>query len=142
MFWVHCSHCTGAAGLNPYAHGRLLAITPKALATAWRLRQLKVDHIHAHFAMDCTTCAGIASSISGIPFSFTVHAYDLYCTTPKLRNDTLSWKLRHAHKVFAVSEYAANLLRQSLPAAERDRVHTVYVGILLDLFRMQPPPPP
>ena len=140
VFWVHCSHCTGLESLNPYAHGRLLAITPKALATAWRLRQLKVDHIHAHFATEAATCAGIASSISGIPFSFTAHAYDLYCTTPKVRNDTLSWKLRHAHKVFAVSEYAANLLRQSLPAAKRDRVHTVYVGILLNLFRVEPPP--
>lgn len=130
-----------AAGLNPYAHGRLLAITPKALATAWRLRQLNVDHIHADFATDPATCAGIASSISGIPFSFTGHAYDLYCTTPRLRNDTLIWKLRHAHKSFAVSKYATNLLRQSIPATERNRVHTVYVGVLLHLFRIEPPPP-
>ena len=130
-----------SAGLNPYTHASLLAILPKALATSWRLRRLNVDHLHAHFATHTTTCAGIAGVVSGIPFSFTAHAYDIYCTTPKLRNDTLCWKLRHAHKVFAVSEYGANLLRQRLPIAHRDRVHTVYVGIPMHLFRPEPSPP-
>jgi colanic acid/amylovoran biosynthesis glycosyltransferase len=46
-----------AAGLNPYAHAAIVAIAPKALATAWRLRRLKVDHIHAHFATHTATCA-------------------------------------------------------------------------------------
>jgi colanic acid/amylovoran biosynthesis glycosyltransferase len=130
-----------ASGLNPYAHVSLIIITPKALATAWRLRQAKVDRIHAHFATHTATCAGIAGMVSGIPFSFTAHAYDIYCTTPKLRNDMLGWKVRHAIQVFAVSEYAATFLRQSLPAADGDRIHTVYVGIPMHLFCKEPPPP-
>jgi colanic acid/amylovoran biosynthesis glycosyltransferase len=130
-----------AAGLNPYTHTALVAITPKALATSWRLRRLKVDHIHAHFATHPTTCAGIAGVVSAISFSFTAHAYDIYCTTAKLRNDTLCWKLRHAKKVVAVSEYGANLLRQRLTVADRDRVCTVYVGIPMHLFSVERPPP-
>lgn len=130
-----------ATGLNPYAHTSLLAVTPKALATAWCLRRAQIDHIHAHFATHTATCAGIAGRVSGIPFSFTAHAYDIYCTTPKLRNDTLDWKLCHATQIFAVSEYAASLLRHRLPAADRDRVHTLYVGIPMNLFREEPPQP-
>jgi glycosyltransferase involved in cell wall biosynthesis len=78
--------------------------------------------------------------VSNVPFSFTAHAYDIYCTKTKLRNETLDWKLRHAVQVFAVSKYAMCLLLQRQPAAA-ERIHSVHVGIPLDLFREEPPPP-
>jgi glycosyltransferase involved in cell wall biosynthesis len=129
-----------AAGLNMYAHASLIATAPKALATAWRLRRVKVDRIHAHFATHTTSCAGIAGRVCRIPFSFTAHAYDIYCTTPKLRNRTLSWKLRNAQLCFAVSAYAAGVLRQRTPAAS-DHIHIVYVGIPMDVFSEKAPLP-
>ena len=122
------------AGLNIYAQGKLIALVPKAMATAWRLRQEKVDWIHAHFASHTATCAGIVASLIGIPFSFTAHAYDVYNTTPRHRNKTLHWSLRHATRVFAVSHYMADLLRKRLPK-RNDHISTAYVGIPLDLFR-------
>ncbi|WNM58125.1 glycosyltransferase [Candidatus Nitrospira allomarina] len=127
-----------AAGLNPYAHLSIFVITPKALATAWRLRSMKIDRIHAPFATHTATCAGIAGSVSGIPFSFTAHAYDLYCTTLKLRNDTLSWKIRHASDVFGVSDYGIRKLRQIVPKCTH--IHLVRVGIFLNLFTPEPFP--
>jgi glycosyltransferase involved in cell wall biosynthesis len=129
-----------AAGRNIYAYAGLIAVAPKALATAWRLRRTNVDRIHAHFATHTTACAAIAGRVCGIPFSFTVHAHDIYCTTPKLRNNTLIWKLHHAYQVFAVSEYAADLLRQKAPDVV-DRLYTVYVGIPLDVFGEKAPLP-
>ena len=102
---------------------------------------LKIDHIHAHFATHTTTCAGIAAKVIGIPFSFTAHAYDIYCTSPNLRNDTLVWKVQNAHKVFAVSEYMKNLLLQKLPIELHNRVQTIYVGIPLHVFVEDPPKP-
>lgn len=149
--WVLCTHLGSvlrtllpllrATGLNLFGHARLLAVTPKALATAWRLKRARVDRIHAHFASLPTTCAGIAASISGIPFSFVAHSFDVYCTSAYLRNDTLDWKLRHAVQVFAVSEHISAVLRGMLPVAESDRIHTVYVGIPMGLFREEPAPP-
>ena len=130
-----------AAGLNPYAHARVLAVTPKALAAAWRLRRASVDHIHAHFANQTADCAAIAGSVSGIPFSFTAHAYDIYSTAPRMRNTTLGWKVRHAARAFAVSDFAAERLRAHLPEAGRGRVQTVRVGIPMHLFHAEPPPP-
>jgi colanic acid/amylovoran biosynthesis glycosyltransferase len=130
-----------AAGLNPFVQASILAVAPKALATAWWLHRGRVHRIHAHFASHTATCAGVASAVSGIPFSFTAHAYDIYCTAISLRNDTLDWKLRHAIQVFAISEHGGNLLRARLAAADRRRVHRVYVGISLDLFKEQAPLP-
>ena len=130
-----------AAGRSLASHARLVAVTPKALAAAWRLRGLGVERLHAHFANQTADCAAIAGTVADLPFSFTAHAYDIYSTAPKLRNATLDWKLRHAARVFAVSNYARDLLRARLPEADRERVSTAYVGIPTALFQPEPPPP-
>ena len=129
-----------AAGANPWAHAKLVAVTPKALAAAERLSRLGVEHVHAQFANQTADCAAIAASVAGLPFSFTAHAYDIYQATPRQRNDTLPWKLRHAARVFAVSDFAVRLLRGRMPAGDGTRVGTAYVGIPTDLFRVAPPP--
>src|SRR5262249_39207664 len=108
---------------------------------AWRLPRLGVERLHAHFANQTADCAGIAGSVAGLPFSFTAHAYDIYSTDPRVRNATLDWKLRHAARVFTVSNFARDLLRAQLPEADRERVCTAYVGIPTGLFRAEPPPP-
>ena len=124
-----------AAGGNVWAHAKLVAVTPKALAMAWRLHRAGVEHVHAHFANQTADCAAIAATVAGIPFSFTAHAYDIYQSTPRQRNDTLRWKLGHAGRVFAVSDFATRLLRSLLPTTLAERVQTAYVGIPMDLFR-------
>jgi len=128
LFGLHLS-----AGFNVWAHASLLMIAPKALATGWRLSGSNVDRIHAHFASHTATCAAIGGYLSGIPFSFTAHAYDIYHRSYRHRNDTLDWKLRHAAQIFTVSRYAASRLLARWPSIA-DRVHTVYVGIPLGLF--------
>jgi len=128
------------AGKSGWSHLRLTAVTPKALAAAARLRRLGVEHLHAHFANQTADCAAIAGGVAGLPFSFTAHAYDIYSQAPRQRNATLDWKLTHAARAFAVSNYARDLLRARLPESERGRVSTVYVGIPTTLFRSEPPP--
>jgi len=128
------------AGRSGWSHLRLVAVTPKALAAAWRLRRLGVERLHAHFANQTADCAAIAAGVAALPFSFTAHAYDIYSQAPRQRNATLDWKLAHAARVFTVSDYARDLLRARLPEPERERVSTVYVGIPTTLFRAEPPP--
>jgi glycosyltransferase involved in cell wall biosynthesis len=54
----------------------------QAAMIADQLRQAPdVRHIHAHFCHGATTVAWLASKMSGIPFSFTAHAKDLYSPT-------------------------------------------------------------
>jgi glycosyltransferase involved in cell wall biosynthesis len=130
-----------AASGSIWSLARVLAVTPKALAAAWRLRRLGVERLHAHFANQTADCAAIAAGVAGLPFSFTAHAYDIYSTAPRQRNATLDWKLRHAARVFTVNRYARDLLRERLTAVEQGRVCTAYVGIPTALFRPEPQPP-
>ena len=128
-----------AAGRNPWAHAKLVAVTPKALAAAWCFHRLGVEHVHAQFANQTADCAALAAAVAGIPFSFTAHAYDIYQSAPRQRNDTLGWKLRHAARAFAVSDFATRLLRARLAPADAARVQTAYVGIPMALFRAEAP---
>lgn len=130
-----------AAGANPWAHLKLLAVTPKALASAWRMRRLGVEHVHAHFANQTADCAAIAASVAGVPFSFTAHAYDIYQSTPRQRNETIGWKLTHAARAFTVSDFGGRFLRAT-SANDGERIRTAYVGIPMELFRAEPPASP
>jgi glycosyltransferase involved in cell wall biosynthesis len=129
------------AGRGLWAQLRLIAVTPKALAAAWRFERLGVERIHAHWATVTADCAAIAGVVSGLPFSFTAHAYDIYSQAPEVRNATLGWKLRHAEQIFCVSNFLTELIRRQLPPERRERVTTTYVGIPMHLFRAEPPPP-
>lgn len=54
-----------------------LAVYPKGLWLAQFAREWRSEHIHAHWASTPSTMAMIASEISGIPWSFTVHRWDI-----------------------------------------------------------------
>src|SRR5215207_5815764 len=73
--WWEVLH--GAWGSANYVIGGL-AILPKAARFAEEMQTLGVTHIHAHFANHPTVAALAAHRLTGIPFSFTAHAHDLY----------------------------------------------------------------
>jgi colanic acid/amylovoran biosynthesis glycosyltransferase len=54
-----------------------LAVFPKGLWLARLARRQNVDHIHAHFASTNATVALVAGLVSGIPWSFTAHRWDI-----------------------------------------------------------------
>src|SRR5205809_4427820 len=57
-----------AAGFNVYTHASLIAIAPKALATAWRLRPAQVGPTPAHFPSHPTLHPRTPGRVSGNPF--------------------------------------------------------------------------
>jgi glycosyltransferase involved in cell wall biosynthesis len=99
-----------------------------------------VRHLHAHFAHGTTTVTWYASRITGVPFSFTGHARDIY--TEKLNpGGLLRRKIHAAHFVVTCTE--AN--RRHLQAVgEGASVHRVYHGLNVDFARIlaagAPPP--
>ena len=92
-------------------------------------------HFHAHFAHSPGSVARYAAMLTGLPFSFTGHAKDVYTQNPA----SLAEKLRHA--VFAVTCTGHNRDYLERLAAGRTPVHLVYHGIDLSLFAPGPPPP-
>jgi glycosyltransferase involved in cell wall biosynthesis len=95
-----------------------------------------VVHLHAHFAHTPTSVALYASELSGIPFSFTAHAKDIYTSHPaKLRR-----KISRARFVVTCTEcnrqYLSNIA-EGLPTP----IYTIYHGIDLSRFSFSPEPP-
>lgn len=93
-------------------------------------RTAGIRHIHAHFANAPTAVARFASLMSGIPFSFTAHAKDLYLTPKRV----IMRRARAASFVSTCTRYNADYLRGLLGADEAHKINLVYHGIDLGHF--------
>ena len=95
-----------------------------------------IEHIHAHFASSAASVASLASSLSGIPFSITAHAKDIFHES--VQPEELERKLASARMTFTVSEFNLQYLRSNYPAVS-DRVIRLYNGMHLDDFAYSSP---
>ena len=84
-----------------------------------------VRHLHAHFCHGATTVAWLASLMTGLPFSFTAHAKDIYCESLNPAG-LLRRKMRAARFVVTCTDANREHLLKIEPAAE---VHCVYHGL-------------
>ena len=88
-----------------------------------------VTHLHAHFAHSPASVAMFSSQLSGLPFSFTAHAKDIYTSDPR----QLREKLALAEFVITCTEFNRQHLRQlsdGMPVS----IHRMYHGIDTALF--------
>ncbi len=96
------------------------------------LRRGKVTHLHAHFANVPTTVAEIVKHLTGIGYSFTAHAKDVYLTPPS----ELARKIKEAECVLTCTasnqRYLAGLADQGTP------VRLAYHGVDVSRFRALP----
>ena len=101
-----------------FAHGILLAG--------------RYSHLHAHFCHDATTVAWITSMLTGLPFSFTAHAKDIY---QKRQNpdDLLARKIKASEFVVTCTRVNADTLRGY--ADHPSKIHAIYHGLDTRLFR-------
>jgi glycosyltransferase involved in cell wall biosynthesis len=103
-----------------------------ALALADRvLRAPDIRHLHAHFAHDTTTITWLAARMTGLTFSFTAHAKDIYAHRMNPRG-LLRRKLRAA--TFVVTCTEANRLHLET-LADGTPVHLLYHGLNDDFVR-------
>jgi glycosyltransferase involved in cell wall biosynthesis len=92
-----------------------------------------IRHFHAHFAHSPTSVAMFASFLSGIPFSFTAHAKDIYTSDSR----QLREKIGLAKFVVTCTEYNRKHLKQTALGerlAVATPVHRIYHGIDMKLF--------
>ncbi|MEJ2100391.1 MAG: glycosyltransferase family 4 protein [Desulfobacterales bacterium] len=94
---------------------------------------LKIGHLHAHFAHSPASVAMFASILSGLPFSFTAHAKDIYTSDPRQLRD----KLVRARFAVTCTEYNRRFL-MGLSEAHAGRIHRIYHGIDTTLFSLNP----
>jgi glycosyltransferase involved in cell wall biosynthesis len=98
----------------------------QAALIAYELRNCPdVKHLHAHFCHGATTVAWLASILTGLPFSFTAHAKDIYCESLNPAG-LLKRKMRAAK--FVVTCTDAN--REHLEGVDDETpVHCLYHGL-------------
>jgi glycosyltransferase involved in cell wall biosynthesis len=90
-----------------------------------------VGHLHGHFCHGVATITWFASRLTGIPFSFTAHAKDIYQAELNPGN-LLERKLGAARFVATCTCANASVLRLRHPRP--DDVHTIYHGLDSDYF--------
>jgi glycosyltransferase involved in cell wall biosynthesis len=101
------------------------------LATMLGDRSSRVTHVHAHFAHDPTLIAMLVNRLTGIPFSFTAHARDLYQTAPHVIGE----RIAAAQAAITCCQANLELMTRVAPAGARDKVRVVHNGVDLGAFR-------
>lgn len=99
-----------------------VTVFPKGLWLARIAMQHGVDHIHAHWASTSATVAAIASLVSGIPWSFTAHRWDI----PE--NNLLKKKAESAKFARTIDEQGARELA-ALIQPHQYKVNTIHMGV-------------
>lgn len=125
--WSALAQCEGYTASEIY-QGMLL--TQQVVAKG-------VTHLHAHFATSATAVARVASLATGVPYSFTAHAKDIFHES----NDEalLSRKFADAKQVVTVSEFNLRDLRHRF-GASRVTIRRIYNGIPLQNYPLRQAP--
>ena len=110
----------------------------QAINLAAALQNRNIRHMHVHFASTPTTVARLASAMTGIPYSFTAHAVDIFQNS--VSSDDLRAKLEQAHHAITISRFNLQYLRRLFPAST-SRLHLVRNGLELDRFPYRDPRP-
>jgi glycosyltransferase involved in cell wall biosynthesis len=101
---------------------------------AKRIQEDGITHIHAHMAHTCTQVAMLVSMMTGIPYSFTAHAYDIYTA------NQADLKKRIDGAQFIATCTGANVehLKKLAGPEQADKVRLQYHGVDLDRFSLDP----
>lgn len=119
-----------------YAQGEDPREIYQALCIAGHVHHRQITHLHAHFATSATGVARLVSLFTGIPYSFTAHAKDIFHESVNPRD--LQQKLADAHHVITVSDFNLNYLQHGYGEAAQ-RVQRIYNGLDLVRFPFQCP---
>ena len=92
-----------------------------------------VDHLHAHFGSDAATVAMLAARLTGLPFSFTAHAKDIFHSAVNL--NLLRQKIGEARFVVTVSDFNRHHLLDLVGQKCAEKIVRLYNGIDLDRFK-------
>jgi glycosyltransferase involved in cell wall biosynthesis len=103
----------------------------QAVHVGLRLRQMGIDHVHAHFAGMAARTAFWINKFFSITFSFTAHANDIF--SPRQFEIGLDKLCGAARAIITETDYAARFLCERFPHSA-DRVHRIYNGLDLAEF--------
>jgi glycosyltransferase involved in cell wall biosynthesis len=97
-----------------------------------------ITHVHAHYANTPTAIAQFVHQFTGISYSFTAHAKDIYLSRPAALAD----KMRMAHFVVTCTAYNQRYLAALADQGLDGHIHCIYHGLNLRAFPADVSVPP
>ncbi|HEY9200450.1 MAG TPA: glycosyltransferase family 4 protein [Gammaproteobacteria bacterium] len=95
-----------------------------------KVKESGVEHIHAHWATYPSTSALILSKNSGIPFSFTSHAHDIF-----LEDHMLKTKINESMFSVTISKYNKQRLAKQLNIDIASKMNVIHCAIDIDTYK-------
>ena len=100
-----------------------LAVMPKSVFIANFLQAKGITHIHAHWGSTTATMAYIVSRLSGIPWSVTLHRWDIK------ENNMLKEKIKLVKFVRCISEDGKTELSKIIGTGFEDKIKVIHMGV-------------
>lgn len=115
---------------------RTLLHFAEAVYLAAEVEKRHIHHIHVHFALNAATLALVVERLTGVPFSFTAHANDIFADQVILRE-----KIEAARFIVAISEYNKRFLVEYAGNPQiAEKIHVIHSGIPIADFSPEAQP--
>ncbi|MBJ6751579.1 glycosyltransferase [Geomonas anaerohicana] len=102
------------------------------------VKKENVQMLHAHFATESALTAMLASEITGVPFSFTAHAYDIFISNEGAPGETLGRRLKllvqSAARVFTISDFNKKRIVDLTSEDYSAKISVIHCGIVPERF--------
>lgn len=124
--WSQLSACGKTSGTEMH----------QALQLAQQIRSRGIDHIHAHFATTAASVARVSSLFTGVAYSFTAHAKDIFHES--VDPVDLAQKIEDASAVVTVSDFNVQFLAARFNGLAH-KCRRIYNGLDLEQFHFARP---
>ena len=115
---------TAPGGIKGHVYN--LIYFAEAVVLAHHMQARGVVHLHNHIAKSSCTVAMLASAVSGIPYSFTLHGPDIFFEPYHWRLDA---KIARAAFVACISHFCRSQAMIFSDKAHWERLHIVHCGV-------------
>ncbi len=110
----------------------LIYLTEACKLSYWLIAH-RSQHLHAHFGTNSAEIAMLASVLSGVPFSFTVHGPEEF---DKPKSIGLSTTINISKFVVAISSFGRSQLYRWAHYADWHKVQVVHCGLEADFYNV------
>ncbi len=118
---------------NPKVFFKNLSVLPKGTYIASIITKFNIDHIHAHWGSTTSTIAWVASELTGIPWSATLHRWDINET------NLLRDKLKSAKFFRCISKNGKEKLLNIVGAEFEAKTTVIHMGVTIPFEKREIP---
>jgi len=112
---------------NFYILIKNIAVLPKSIYISDVFKRNNIKHIHAHWGSTTSTMTCIASRLSGIPWSLTLHRWDIK------ENNMLEEKVKSSKFVRCISENGKNELLEIIGTDFKNKIKVIHMGVKIPI---------